>query len=688
MGIYGSDTVNHRHRIKQPSVELAQSRYAHETLVVVGLTALALLLRVIALGALPPGLYHDEAYNGLDALRILQGEFPLFFEANNGREPLFIYLCAAAVGVLGRTPAALRLVSALVGTLTVPATYWMGRELYGRRVGAFAAILVATSVWTLNLSRIGLRAVTLPLLLAVCVTLAWQGLMRRRPMRMVWAGIVYGLTFYSYLAARFSLLWLALFAVYVLLVRRELLWPKGWLLFAAAAALTAAPLALYMLSHWQSTMERATQVSILNPAIHGGDPWRALARNAWRSVGGLFWRGDFIPRHNVPLRPVFDPLTALACLGGAGLMLRNWRCPAGALILLWVAVMLLPTTLAEGAPHMLRAAGVLPGLYLLPALGLDGLVRWAAARGWARSGGLAVAAVLVFGATGGLSAYVRHARSEAAFFNFETGAAELAADVNAFLGSGWAGDSLRAAESAPRTDRRAYMASQLWHDWSSVRYLCPVRPNLMTLASDGTGIPPEPGEDVLLALWPFEDNSAALSLLPRDRLVRVEEGALERGDLETESRLLYVTWRTESQGGVPRNVQATWQGGIHLMGYRVQSLSQNQLRVQLYWQAPESEGTEPPVAYTAFVHVLQDGQRIGQHDGPPAAGYYGTDRWRSGDLVEDVHVIDLQSPAAEGCQIVVGLYHWETMERLRLIDAEDNLAGDTLTLPCNQGEAP
>ena len=38
-------------------------------------------LRFWHLDRLPPGLYHDEAYNGLDALSLLQGKlFPQYYE--------------------------------------------------------------------------------------------------------------------------------------------------------------------------------------------------------------------------------------------------------------------------------------------------------------------------------------------------------------------------------------------------------------------------------------------------------------------------------------------------------------------------------------------------------------------------------------------------------------------------------
>ena len=53
---------------------------------------LAAALRFYRLGEWPPGPYRDEAYNGLDALGVLNGRHALFFPANNGREPLYLSL--------------------------------------------------------------------------------------------------------------------------------------------------------------------------------------------------------------------------------------------------------------------------------------------------------------------------------------------------------------------------------------------------------------------------------------------------------------------------------------------------------------------------------------------------------------------------------------------------------------------
>jgi len=92
--------------------------------------ALALLLRVIDLTGSPFGFFCDEASNGLDAYGILHalhdqhGAFlPVYFEAlEDWRGGFHIYWEVPFVAVFGLTELAVRLGSAIAGTLTVGLT--------------------------------------------------------------------------------------------------------------------------------------------------------------------------------------------------------------------------------------------------------------------------------------------------------------------------------------------------------------------------------------------------------------------------------------------------------------------------------------------------------------------------------------------------------------------------------------
>src|SRR5512135_1795449 len=192
---------------------------------VVALMLIAGALRFYELGAWPPGLYHDEAYNGLDALRVLAGDHPLYFAANHGREPLFIYLVSLSVGWLGRSVYAVRFPSAIIGTLLIPAAYFMARELFGRRIGLLTAAITTVTLWPLHLSLISFRAGSLPLFIALSIGMGVHAYRSRRALHWISAGVFYGLSFYTYLASRLTPLALALMLIVVLVARRDkLLW--------------------------------------------------------------------------------------------------------------------------------------------------------------------------------------------------------------------------------------------------------------------------------------------------------------------------------------------------------------------------------------------------------------------------------------------------------------------------------
>lgn len=449
--------------------------------------ALGAALRLVALDRLPPGLYHDEAFNGLDALRVLAGDRPIYFPADNGREPLYIYLVAGAVAWLGRTPGAVRLPAAIAGTLTIAAAYGLAGTLYNRRVAFFTAMITATTLWPVALSRQGFRAALLPLLLALCL---WQAARACRGQHLrdwALAGGLYGLSFYTYLAARLTPFVLLLFGLYLAWVGRlRRLWP-GTLVAGLTAALVALPLALYALNHPDVFFTRAMQVTLFNPAIHGGDLPGALMRQVGRALGMFTLHGADEVRHNVPGRPVFDLAMSAAFLVGVWLALgraiggwggrnraggqhralaRYWAVPDGgrrtggreAFVLIWTLGMLAPTILSEGAPDFLRAAGVMPTVFILPALGLEATWTLVTPRLGRPLTSALLAALLLLSTGLTLRDYFgpSYAASTALYDAFDGPAADLVLRINRFLGAGWQG-GLRVEDTPPRSrDSRSF----------------------------------------------------------------------------------------------------------------------------------------------------------------------------------------------------------------------------------------
>ena len=381
-----------------------------ETIVLLSALAIAAFYRLYRLDEIPIGLWRDEAANGLDALRVLQGDRPIFFEANNGREPLFIYLQAASVGLLGRRPFSLRIVSAIVGTITVAVTYFMVRELVWstgrstRCVSALTAMWLALSYWHINLSRLGLRAILLPLVASLSFFFLWRGWNQRvvsdprapgRSQRFlpwfVGSGALLGLTFYTYLASR--LLPFVLLAFLGNLSSRGQTSGPGknsprtfrsiisspGSAFAAlglTAVLVAAPLASYFVDHPDMFWKRPAQ--LLGPTGPVGQSLVvAFAKNLATQAAIFGIASDPHRMFNPAGRPMFDVFTLLFFIVGVLVSLRHWRTVPYRFALLWLCVMLLPAALSsEGLPHSLRGIGVLPVAYLFPALGVDWAWAW------------------------------------------------------------------------------------------------------------------------------------------------------------------------------------------------------------------------------------------------------------------------------------------------------------------------
>ena len=660
-------------------------RYGKLWVPVLGLTALAGALRLIGLGDVPPGLYHDEAYNGLDALSVLEGSFQIYFRANHGREPLFLYLIALTVGILGRTPAAVRLAAAICGTLTVPLTYLMVRTWFNHRTALLSAFIISITLWHIHLSRVAFRAVMLPL--AIAASLWWAGRAFNTGQKRAWllTGILYGVTYYTYLAVRFTPIALLGFVIYLLIAGHgDRLWP-GSIYFAVGTLIPLVPLGTYTMFHWDVVMGRTGQVSLLNHAVNQGDLWGTLGRHLIRTLGMFFVEGDSIPRHNVPGRPVFLPfLGAAMVVGSARAAVEAKRRNAGAaLALIWVGAMLVPTVAAADAPHFLRAVGVLPLLAVLPALGLDAVWKAANRRGLRMWGPLLICFLLA--ASLGITVrdyFFDYASSSEAAYAFESAATELAGRINRFTGIGWDGQSAVASDRHLSGERRAYVDMRLWRSWKALSFLVPEQQAVIQFEPNKLPVIP-PVDRTMLLLWPYDDLGNYLAALPSPVRIVPEAGPLTRGDLEEKSYPAYASYVVEPMRDAPSPALAHFGEAIALADFAVDKEGET-WDVRLMWRAQK----QPEADYTAFVFLCNDrcaaGDVIAQDDAPPGGLYYPTRLWRPGDVVIDVH--SLEPPHGEGIQsrIAVGLYEWPTMERLPVTKASAPSHDDMFFLPTSQ----
>ena len=373
-----------------------------------------MLLRLQRLSELPPGVDAGEGANGLDALRVLQGEHAVYFpEKFGGREGLAMYAIALSISLLGRTELALRLPTALASAGTVFVVFWLGQILFGRdeegggstpwrglMIGGAGAGLMAVSLSQTIMGRTAFRTSWLPLFLCLCLALLWQGWRQRDRGGGTWwrialAGVCAGLLPYTYIPARFVPLLFLLFGLSFLLplravpgefagatsqltgiaaafnrVRAEM--PRI-AIFVGVAGLVAAPILVYFVLHPENFFSRSRHIWLLDPSKSQGDPLGAFLVNVWDHLLAFGFRGDPAWRHNYAGRPMLNPVEALFFWLGVGLAVWRWqRRPAYRLLLLWLCVLILPAVLAidGGSPSTQRMIGAGPAVYLLIGVGM------------------------------------------------------------------------------------------------------------------------------------------------------------------------------------------------------------------------------------------------------------------------------------------------------------------------------
>lgn len=364
-----------------------------EAALLAAILLVALGLRLYQLDTLPAGPQHDEIFDSGFGLSIVQGDRPVFFDANGGVLPFFMYLLAPVIAAFGRMLLAVRSVAVACGMLGLLVNYLLVRELLGRWVALLTTAGLTVSFWYLFASRIALEPITLPLVAGLSFYLFWLGLRRGRLAFFVLSGLALGLSVYTYHSGPLIPLTLAVYTVYLLLFQRALLRQHFWRIVACALAafLVAAPLGYYVLTHTDASASRLRDLAGHLQAAQRGDLGPLWGDAA--AIAGMFGaRGDPEWRYNLAGRPVFDPLGSLLFYGGLLVAMSRLRKPEYAFLLVWLPVNLLFSAITPPSPSTLRAIGGIVAVYAFPALAIVTLAEWGR-RLWGQRGLWAVSAV-------------------------------------------------------------------------------------------------------------------------------------------------------------------------------------------------------------------------------------------------------------------------------------------------------
>lgn len=645
-------------------------------------------LRFYDLVGIPPGLTHDEANHGREAIGILDGILLFYFPLNYGSEPLYSYTAAFSMALLGENLLALRLVNVIFGTAVIGLMYaWVCRA-FERRLALVTAVLLAVSFWPLATSRQALRAGMLPFFMTGAVWFFWLLLRREQTSEVFrnlggffWPAVGFGLclaiTLHIYLAARVAWLLFPAFLLYLLLFHRHT-FRRVWLP-AVGGLLLAGALVTPMFFYLQRYPYALTRLDMLDgplQAVRAGELLPVL-QNSAEALLAFIWPGygDHFLAYNIPGRPVLNGVTAVFFISGLLAALWRWRQMNYAFVLLWFGIGILPSLITGPTANTTRNLAALPVTFVFPALGF-----WAAGQlvmkrlpGHGRAlvhAGLAIwlvstglTTVWAYFGRWAQSPEVRGAYQVNMVRALQEGAELESPVVMSTVYPGPAHDPSIGLVLGAAEDYR----------WLDVRYAL-VLPR---------------GQDARIIIPASTPPHRAF----RDFLTAGETVQLRADDLDPS----FTTYNLSPDGlaAYPLDTDVNLNNALtlrHLSWLRPMAQPGETAELLTIWQVtdPAAVGPIVPPAFTTdavmFTQVLgADGRPFAQQDSLEAPSW----SWQAGDIILQIHPVSLPPDLPAGSYpVIVGWYDRLSGQRLAVLDESGQPVDDKVSGPALEVNTP
>lgn len=349
----------------------------------------AFLFRGIATGQFPILLTGDEASAGFNAIQFVRGQWNNPFITGWFSFPSFFpFLQSLSVRIFGNTIEALRIPSALAGTLTVGVVYLCGRSMFGQRAGIFAALILAVLHFHIHFSRLGLNNIWDGLWFTLTIGALWLGWKTQARWAWLLAGLGLGISQYFYATSKALMGIVFVAALLAFCFRRARF--RQMLPDICAALIVAlavvSPLAWYYVNEPGELLAPFVRASRLEEITSSGVSfWSFVFRQLPVSLGAYthtqftdfsFWYA--------PETPVLRSLAAMFFYIGIIFLIIHDRDSRLTLLTLWLVALALSNALSATMPAAQRYVAAVPACALVAGYGLHKIAERLAAL-WSRS---------------------------------------------------------------------------------------------------------------------------------------------------------------------------------------------------------------------------------------------------------------------------------------------------------------
>ena len=577
--------------------------------------------------------------------------------------PLYPFLLFVWLRLAGSSPFAVRLLSACIGTLTIPVVYVLGRRVFGGPTGRVAALLAAVSPVLVYYSQ-ETRMYGLVVVLAAA-SVYWASRMLRddsnlHGLRPTWPSVAYVLAtlgaVYTHYYAFFVVFAENLVLVLAFWRQRRRAQLIRWLAAQGILAVVYVPWILVQKGFLSGKASARFEEWDLASAL----------RIAGQTFGA-FGAGLAVPAAGLWL--VAGVFVLMMASGLPALIRRRrpepWLIVAYLVLPLFLAWLVNPIMPFFYARYLLLIA---PAFYLLTAWGA---LAWGHL--W-RPLAVVGTGLLLVGSAYGLSSYY----TDEVYVRGRYGQMMAYVEEHAQRG-----DALILANQLQRPLFQYYQPEGVdayffpryeysLEDARTAQDLAEIAAHHPRLWLVRFGNPDEYDPNGTLTRWLATQGSKAYF-----------EGW---GDADLS---LYVMEPAGAEGPIPNPLRVDLGDRIRLLGYAVNSqqvTAGGTLLLTLYWQALA------PVEkrYTVFTHLLdRDGQIQAQMDSEPQGGGFPTNQWAVGEVVTDNYALTVAETASGPHVLEVGMYLLETLDRLQVYDSDTKaLLGDRVLLGPMEVVAP
>jgi len=326
-----------------------------------------LALRVFRLADFQAEPYGDINIVFESVQKILRGDRPFEFTLSSG--PLYHYMIAPLVAIVGFDYLGLKLASATVSVLVIWFVYSFGRSIVGQTFGLLSAFVAGVSSWLLIFSRLGNSQIVVPLLVICALWAAARFLQSGRSAYVVVCAAAGTLGLYGYpqsfiIAPTMAVTLLTLKACGHMVPWRTL----------GLFAITFVVLALPFLILLSADAGNITGPYIFDKINGAEQPLQTLAKNFVKSMAAFHVQGDEVFRSNPAGRPHLDAWSGVFMLAGIGFWLRKgtrrWFPLSFVPFLLLQSPAMLVMNFQAEVPSASRTLGVAPIVYFWVASGM------------------------------------------------------------------------------------------------------------------------------------------------------------------------------------------------------------------------------------------------------------------------------------------------------------------------------